>query len=139
MREIVDNLLAGGSLEEARKLIFERMNQLVEEKLDLLELDVADKLSEDLSNIFESQSVQKMGRTKIIRVRIRKGKVQRRIRKSTVKGYEMKHGSLSRMSYQERRHRKMGARLAKFKRRSHQAQTNIKRQRTAMRRKGLGL
>ena len=137
MRQLVDNIFLG-QLTEAKEDIFNRIEELVEQKLDLLELEVADKLSEELDTIFETQGVQKMGRRKIIRARIRKGQVQRRIVKSNQPGYEMKNGRLVRMSYQERRHRKMGARLAKFKRRAKMAQSNIKRQRAAMRRQGLG-
>ena len=93
----------------------------------------------DLDNLSEMQGIRKMGRTNLIQTRIRKGKIQRGIRRSNVPGYEMKNGRLVRMSYTELRNRKMGARLAKFKKRARQSQSNIKRKRASQRRHGLGL
>jgi len=85
------------------------------------------------------RNVTKMGRTKIIRVRVRKGKVQRRKKLSAVKGYTLRGGRLVRMSAIERRHRKMGARRAKFKRRAKLSQSLRKRRMSLRKRHSLGL
>lgn len=68
-----------------------------------------------------NNNVQKMGRLKLIRLRIRNGKVQRRKKLSNTKGYTIRHGHLMRMSQLERRHRRLGARKAKIKRRAERS------------------
>jgi hypothetical protein len=87
----------------------------------------------------ESSNVMKVGRTNIIRVRIRGGKVQRRVKRSAVKGFTLRGGKLVRITPTEKLHRKMGARRAKIKRRAKLARSLIKRQRSLRRRKALGL
>ncbi len=78
-------------------------------------------------------------RIKIVNVRIRGGKVQRRKKVSNVQGYKLKGTRLVRMSTQERMHRKMAARKAKVKRRAKMARAIMKRKRTMMRRHSMGL
>jgi hypothetical protein len=86
----------------------------------------------------KSRNVQKMGRLKIIRIRIRGGKVQRRKKLSAVKGFTLRGGKVKRISPVEKRHRKMGARRAKFKRRAKQSRIRTKLRRSLRRRKSLG-
>lgn len=86
----------------------------------------------------KSRNVQKMGRLKIIKIRIRGGKVQRRKKLSAVKGFTLRGGKVKRISPVERRKRKMGARRAKFKRRSKQSRIRTKLRRSLRRRKSLG-
>jgi len=78
-------------------------------------------------------------RTKIVKIRFRNGKIQRRKRVSNVKGFTIRGGKLTRMSPAERRRRKMGARRGKLKRRSKMVRINMKRARTMLKRKRLGL
>jgi len=78
-------------------------------------------------------------RFKIVKARIRGGKIQRRKKISNVPGYRMQGSTLQRMSPAERRRRKMGARRAKIKRRTKMTRTLMKRQRSIRRRKALGL
>ena len=111
----------------AKEDVTERIEQLVAEKISQLQ-----------ETIFEA-NIQKMGRTKLIRVRIRKGKVQRRIKKSAVPGYTVRGGRLIRMTPMERRHRKMAARRAKFKRKSKLRQAMRKRTVSIRKRKALGV
>ena len=61
-------------------------------------------------------------RVKLVKVRIRNGKVQRRKKVSNVPGMTFRGGKLKRMSVTERRNRKMGARKGKTKRRAHMRQ-----------------
>jgi hypothetical protein len=84
-------------------------------------------------------NVLRMGRTKMVRVRIRQGKVQRRRRLSSVKGYTIRGGKMIRMSPMERRNRKMGARRSKFKRRAKLRQSLRKRKMSLRRRTAMGL
>ena len=130
MRDFIDCLFHG-DLIEAKEALIDRIEELIGEKINQFELEFTDKLDEG--------NIQKMGRTKLIRVRIRKGKVQRRKKFSAVKGYTIRGGKLVRMLPQERRHRKMAARRAKFKRRSKLTQSMRKRTLSMRKRKAMGL
>ncbi len=92
------------------------------------------ELTEKVNN-----NVTKSGRTKLIRIRIRNGKIQRRKKVSAVKGYTIRGGKMVRMSSKERMDRKRGARKAKIKRRAHKAQALRKRRMSLRKRHNLGL
>ncbi len=126
-----------GNLEEARKLIDERIKELFEHKLEIIKERIVKEESEKLG--LTEANVQKMGRTKLVRIRIRAGKVQRRKKFSSVPGYTIRGGKLVRMSAQERRHRKMGARRAKIKLRSKKNQILRKRKISLRKRKAMGV
>ena len=96
-------------------------------------------VGEVVKQIIAETNVQKMGRKKLIRARVRGGKVQRRKVVSAVKGYTIRRGRLVRMSPSERLRRRMAARRAKVKRRAKMARALIKRQRSLRKRKSLGL
>ena len=133
---LVDSFLSG-NLTEARKLIDERIKELFEQKLEIIKQRIVVEESEKLG--LTEANVQKMGRTKLVRIRIRAGKVQRRKKFSSVPGYTIRGGKLVRMSSQERRHRKMGARRAKFKIRSKKNQLLRKRKISLRKRKAMGV
>jgi hypothetical protein len=78
-------------------------------------------------------------RIRIIKARVRAGKVQRRVRVSGVKGYTIRGGNLTRMSSAEKMHRKLGARKAKVKRRAKMARSIMMRSRSLRRRQSMGL
>lgn len=134
MKEFVSSIF-DGNLIEAQKLLEDRLEQIIEEKLQLVGIKVAEKLDNDLSEA----NVLQQGRTKLIRLRIRNGKVQRRVKKSTVKGFVFRGNKLSRMTAMERRHRKLGAKRAKIKRRAKLGQSIRKRVRALQRRKSMGV
>ena len=92
-----------------------------------------------ISETKRSSNVMKVGRTKVVKVRIRGGKVQRRKRVSAVKGFTIRGGKMVRMKPAERLRRKMGARRAKIKRRAKLARSLIKRRRSLQKRKSMGL
>lgn len=147
MNRFIDNL-ALGNLVEAQSALKENLQKLINEKLNQLKLRIAAEMysddveyeiiDEDINEVV-NRNIQKMGRTKLVRVRIRGGKVQRRKKISAIKGYTIRGGKLTRMSSQERRHRKMAARRAKFKRRAKLQQSLRKRKRSLIRRRALGL
>lgn len=85
------------------------------------------------------RNVQKMGRKKLIRLRVRGGKVQRRKVFSAVKGYTIRKGKMVRISPSERLKRKIGARRAKVKRKAKLARALLKRKRSLIKRRSLGL
>jgi hypothetical protein len=133
MKDFVSKLLAG-SLVEARELLEDKLDELIEERLT----EEKAKMALEMFDLDEG-NVQRMGRMKMVRVRIRKGKVQRRRKVSAVKGFTMRHGQMIRMSPMERRHRKMAARLSKFKRRAKLGQALRKRKMSLRRRSSMGL
>ena len=133
MKDFVSKLLAG-SLVEARELLEDRLDKLIEERLT----EEKAKMALEMFDL-EEGNIQRMGRMKLVRVRIRKGKVQRRKKVSAVKGFTMRGGRMIRMSPMERRHRKMASRRSKFKRRSKLGQALRKRKMSLRRRNSMGL
>lgn len=125
---IFDSIISG-KFSDANKFFEERIDQILAEKLNQKKKE----LTEGIVNI------QKLGRTKLYRLRIRGGKVQRRKRVSGVSGYTIRQGRLTRMSAVERRRRKMGARRARLKRRSKMSVILRKRKFSLRKRKSLGL
>jgi len=81
MKDFVSKLLAG-SLVEAREMLEDRLDQLIEERLTEEKAKIALEMFD-----LEEGNIQRMGRMKLVRVRIRKGKVQRRRKVSAVKGF----------------------------------------------------
>lgn len=151
MKSFVAKLLSNNVL-EAKNILDDRLKNLVEHKLNQIKIRMAaetfeaigvevDFFVEEVEELDESKkkNVTKMGRTKIVRVRIRGGKVQRRKKMSAVKGYTLRGGKMVRMSALERRHRKMAARRAKFKRRAKLRQALRKRKQSLRRRRAMGL
>jgi hypothetical protein len=102
-----------------------RMDEILSEKLEFLKLHVAVSLDE--------------ARVKIIKARVRGGKVQRRKKVSNVKGYTLRGGKLTRMSNRERMKRKLAQRKGKLKRKAKMARALIKRKRSLRKRASLGL
>lgn len=133
MKSLIGSL-HNGDFNTFKEHLFNRLDQLADEKLGQLKVELANEMFE-----IDEASVQKMGRMKLVRLRIRGGKIQRRTKVSAVKGYTMRGGKLTRMSSQERRRRKMAANKAKFKRRAKMRQSIIKRQRSLRRRKAMGV
>lgn len=79
-----------------------------------------------------------MPRVKLIKFRIRKGKVERRKKVSNVPGMKLQDGQLTRMSAAERRKRKLGAKKGSRKRKIHMAKILQKRKKSLQKRKRLG-
>jgi hypothetical protein len=127
----------------AKELIEKRVAEIIEEKTQQLKQEIAFEeygdYDEEYYEELDEANVQKMGRTKLVRIRIRGGKVQRRKKFSSVKGYTIRGGKLTRMSSLERRHRKMAARKSKFKRRAKLSQSLRKRRMSLRKRKAMGI
>ena len=143
MRDFVFKLLQD-KIVEAKEVLNQRIQDLVNERLNQVKLRITAEMYDDFEIEVEEEklseaNVQKMGRTKLIRVRFRAGKVQRRVKKSAVPGFTIRGGKLVRMLPQERRRRKMAARRSKFKRRSKLRQALRKRTMTLRKRKAMGL
>lgn len=139
MKDFVSKLL-NDKIVEAKAVLVQRIQDLVNEKVNQVKIRLANEMYDDVE--FEEvneANVQKMGRTKLIRMRFRGGKLQRRVKKSAVPGFTIRGGKLVRMLPQERRKRKLAARRSKFKRRAKLRQALRKRQLTLRKRKAMGL
>lgn len=96
-------------------------------------------ISDLVREIIAEANVQKMGRKKLIKARVRGGKVQRRKVVSGVKGYTIRGGKLTRMTAAERLRRRISQRKGKMKRRAKMARSIIRRKRSLRKRKSLGI
>lgn len=127
----------------AKDLIEKRLAEIIEQKTQQVKQEIAFEeygdYDEEYYEELDEATVQKMGRTKLVRIRIRGGKIQRRKKFSAVKGYTIRDGKLTRMSSLERRHRKMAARKSKFKRRAKLSQSLRKRRMSLRKRKAMGI
>lgn len=133
MKDIVENILSN-KLIDAQSLLEDKIYEILEDKLT----EIKARMALEMFDLDEG-NIQKMGRTKLVKIRIRGGKVQRRKKVSGVQGYTMRGGRMIRMSAQERRNRKMAARKSKFKRRAKLGQALRKRKMSLRRRGSLGL
>jgi hypothetical protein len=86
-----------------------------------------------------SRNRMRQGRTILIRRRIRKGKLQRNIRRSAVKGYTVRRGKITRIPVARRIHMRIVQKRASRKRKAHMAQTLRKRKLSLRKRKALGI
>ena len=138
MKSFIDALLSN-NLIEAKRILDERIDELADDALTNVKDDMALEMFDVDLDELEEGNIMKMGRTKMIRVRIRGGKIQRRKKLSAVKGYTTRGGKLVRMSPVERRNRKMASRRSKFKRRAKLRQSLRKRKISLRRRSAMGL
>lgn len=137
MIKLVEAILSG-NLVLARELLSTRLDEIFEEKLEQFKLRIVAEDYDSDSELSEA-NVMKMGRTKLVRLRIRKGKVQRRKKFSTVKGYTIRGGKMVRMSPLERMHRKRGARRTKIKLRAKKNIILRKRNISLRKRRAMGI
>ena len=96
-------------------------------------------VSEVIREIIAEAHVVRMGRKKLVKARVRGGKIQRRKVVSGVKGYTIRGGKLTRMTASERLRRRIAQRKGKVKRRAKLARSLIKRKRSLRRRQSLGI
>lgn len=104
--------------------LYERLDELAEHKLQLLKTLIECELAE--------------ANFRIVKARIRGGKVQRRRKVSTRPGYTIRGGRLVRMSSAERQKRKMAARRSKAKRKAKLKRALQKRRMSMRKRRSLG-
>ena len=138
MRSLIDAIFSNDLL-EAKRILDKRLDELTDDALTDVKDDMALEMFDVDLDELEEGNIMKMGRTKMIRVRIRGGKIQRRKKLSAVQGYTTRGGKLVRMSPVERRNRKMASRRSKFKRRAKLRQSLRKRKISLRRRSAMGL
>jgi hypothetical protein len=138
MKDIVDAIIEGNG-SKIKDLIHSRLYEIARLRADMMRLSiVAEQYGAEDDGLLEA-NVMRTGRTKLIRVRVRGGKIQRRKKFSAVKGYTIRRGKMVRMSALEKRHRAVGARRAKIKRRTKMSQMLRKRKISLRKRTALGI
>jgi len=125
-------LIAEGRFVDAGTIIRDALNKIVEKKLSVLRKVIGEV-------VIAEGNRMKQGRTVLIRRRIRRGKVQRNIRKSAVKGFTLRRGKITRIPVAKRIHMRIVQRRASRKRKAHMAQTLRKRKLSMRKRKALGI
>jgi len=95
------------------------------------------EINETISSLIKQYITE--ARIKIIKARIRNGKIQRRKKVSNVAGYTMRNNKLTRMSPAERRKRKLGAKRGKIKRKAKLSRSLRKRKLSLQKRKRLNI
>ena len=133
--------ILSGKLAEAK----EEFYALMEEKRERLILEAKKKfVAETYQDEWEVETLEEGKRFNIVRVRIRKGKVERRKKVSNLPGYTFRKkgdgpAKMVRMSPIERRKRKISQRRGAVKRRGKMARIQQKMKRVRLKRRSLGL
>lgn len=123
---------------QAKEETFSKLNSLLEKKLISLKKIVAENFLEEDETI-EEANIIRQGRVKLIRVRIRGGKVQRRVKKSAVKGFTLSGGKLKRITTMQKIKMKRVQKRAAIKRRAKMSRTIMKRKRSIRKLRAMGV
>jgi hypothetical protein len=143
------NLILQNKLDEAKKVLFDRLDEMVAERTESAKRYVAADRLEEVGKLEEvarrNTNIIKMGRINKIRRRIRrnaKGRivVQKNRRRSGIKGYRISGNTVKRIPATVRlRKARLLKRSWKTTRRAKLRRTLIKRKMSMRRRAGLGL
>lgn len=138
-------LIAENKLVEAKSFIFERLEQMIAERLEAKKVAVANDTYEWVEEELNEANVMRMGRITRIRRRIRrnaKGRiiVQKNVRKSAIKGYKLAGNRVVRIPTIQRlqKSRKL-KRYWKTKGKAKLRRTLMKRSISLKRRKSMGI
>ena len=147
-------LILQNKLEEAKELIYEKLDELASIKLEEVKPFIVDEMFEEIEvdeEVLEeaakrrNPNVVKMGRIQKIRRRIRRNKkgkivVQKNVRKSAIKGYRLSGNTVKRIPATTRlRKARLLKRAWKTTRRAKLRRTLLKRKMSMRRRKSMGL
>lgn len=147
-------LILQNKLEEAKKLIYEKLDEIASYKLEEVKPFVVDEMFEEIEvdeDVLEeaakrrNPNVVKMGRVQKVRRRIRRNKkgkivVQKNVRKSAIKGYRLSGNTVKRIPATTRlRKARLLKRAWKTTRRAKLRRTLLKRKMSMRRRKSMGL
>jgi hypothetical protein len=147
-------LILQNRLDEAKKLIFDRLDDIASIRMEEAKPFVVDEMFEEIEvdeEVLEeaakkrNPNVVKMGRVQKIRRRIRRNKkgriiVQKNVRKSAIKGYRLSGNTVKRIPATERlRKARLLKRAWKTTRRAKLRRTLLKRKMSMRRRKSMGL
>jgi len=126
---------------EANLKIDNIMHSILSRKLVEMKKEM---VAESFGDTVELETLDEGKRFRIVKVRIRRGKIERRKKVSNVKGFTFRKrgkgsAKLIRMKPLERRKRKLGAKRGKVKRRGKKAKIKQKMRIVNRKRKALGL
>lgn len=124
---------------KAKEEVFAKMNSILETKLFALKKIVAENFIEYTEEELDEANVQRQGRVKLIRVRIRGGKVQRRVKKSAVKGFTLRGGKLKRITAMQKMKMSRIQKRAAVKRRAKKSVSLQKRKRSIRKLRAMGV
>jgi len=148
------DLILQNRLDEAKELIFERLNDIASVRMEEAKPYVVDAMFEEIEvdeEVLEeaakkrNPNIQKMGRITKVRRRIRRNKkgrivVQRNVRKSGIKGYRISGNTVKRIPATVRlRKARLLKRSWKTTRKSKLRRTLLKRKMSMRRRTAMGL
>lgn len=134
---LAENILSGENY-AASAAINEKINILVSNKLK----ELKNKLASDIISEMRKQhknNILKQGRMMIIRRRIRNGKMQRNVKRSTQKGFTIRGGKVTRISAAQRIKMKISQKRGARKRKVKMASSLRKRRISIKKRTALGL
>jgi hypothetical protein len=147
-------LILQNRLDEAKELIFERLNDIASIRMEEAKPYVVDAMFEEIEvdeEVLEeaakkrNPNIQKMGRITKVRRRIRRNKkgrivVQRNVRKSGIKGYRISGSTVKRIPATVRlRKARLLKRSWKTTRKSKLRRTLMKRKMSMRRRQAMGI
>jgi hypothetical protein len=147
-------LILQNRLDEAKELIFERLNDIASVRMEEAKPYIVDAMFEEIEvdeEVLEeaakkrNPNIQKMGRITKVRRRIRRNKkgrivVQRNVRKSGIKGYRISGNTVKRIPATVRlRKARLLKRSWKTTRKSKLRRTLMKRKMSMRRRQAMGL
>jgi hypothetical protein len=147
-------LILQNKLDEAKELIYEKLDEIASYKLEEVKPFVVDEMFEEIEvdeEVLEeaakkrNPNVVKMGRVQKIRRRIRRNKkgkiiVQKNVRRSAIKGYRLSGNTVKRIPATTRlRKARLLKRAWKTTRRAKLRRTLMKRKMSMRRRKSMGL
>jgi hypothetical protein len=148
------DLILQNKLDEAKELIFERLNDIASVRMEEAKPYIVDAMFEEIEvdeEVLEeaakkrNPNIVKMGRITKVRRRIRRNKkgriiVQRNVRKSGLKGYRISGNTVKRIPATVRlRKARLLKRSWKTTRKSKLRRTLLKRKMSMRRRKSMGL
>jgi hypothetical protein len=140
---MIIDLILSNRLSEAKELIFAKLNEITEKRLEEAKRYVAEGSFEEVE--LDEANIIKMGRITKIRRRIRRNKknriiVQRNVRKSGIKGYRISGNTLKRIPATARIHKaRMLKRYWKTKGRAKLKRVLMKRSQSIRRRNSMGI
>lgn len=147
-------LILQNRLDEAKKLIFDRLDDIASIKMEEAKPFIVDEMFEEIEvdeEVLEeaakkrNPNIVKMGRVQKIRRRIRRNKkgriiVQKNVRKSAIKGYRLSGNTVKRIPATVRlRKARLLKRSWKTTRKAKLRRTLLKRKMSMRRRKSMGL
>jgi hypothetical protein len=140
---MIIDLILSNRLSEAKELIFAKLNEITEKRLEEAKRYVAEGSFEEVE--LDEANIIKMGRITKIRRRIRRNKknriiVQRNVRKSGIKGYRISGNTVKRIPATARIHKaRMLKRYWKTKGRAKIKRVLMKRKQSIRRRNSMGI